>query len=355
MKHIYINGRFYSQKITGVQRYSRELIRAMDRALSDSAYASYKMTCLVPRDGGNLPSFENIEIRPVGFLSGNLWEQFELPWHVRGGILYSPANIGPIAISRQVLTIHDASVYVYPEAYSWLFRTKYKQFFKVYARRARWVITDSQFSKTELVRICHFDPDKLSVIFPGYEHLVHAKPDFAILDKLGLEKKGYYLAVGSLSPHKNFKLILDALELLRDKSIKLVVTGGKFSRVFQDKGLDFPENIQLTGYVSDEALAALYSQAKALILPSLYEGFGFPILEGLALGCPVISSTAASLSEVGGDVVSYFDPNDPKALAEILSTESFNYDQEGVQTQLDKFSWQKTARQVLDLLIAQGD
>lgn len=353
MRNIYINGRFYSQKITGVQRYSRELIRAMDRVLSDAEYASYKMTCLVPRNFENRPAFENIKIKPVGIFGGNLWEQFELPLHVRGGILYSPANIGPVVISRQILTIHDASVYVFPEAYSWLFRAKYKHFFKVYARRACWVITDSQFSKSELVRICHFDPDRLSVIFPGYEHLIHSRPDFTILEKLGLAEKDYYLAVGSLSPHKNFKLIMEALELLGDKNIKLVVTGGKFSRVFQDKGLEFPKNIQLTGYVSDEALAALYSRAKALILPSLYEGFGFPILEGLALGCPVISSTAASLPEVGGDVVTYFDPTDPQALAEILSTESFGYDQEAVRAQLDKFSWEKTARQVLDLLISQ--
>jgi glycosyltransferase involved in cell wall biosynthesis len=355
MKNIYINGRFYSQKITGVQRYSRELIRVMDQVLSDSTYDAYKMICLVPRNIGNLPSFENIEIKPVGVLGGNFWEQLELPLHVRDGVLYSPANIGPVVTSRQVLTIHDASVYVFPEAYSWLFRTKYKQFFKVYARKVRWVITDSQFSKSELVRICHFDPNKLSVIFPGYEHLIHAKPDSAILDKLGLEKKGYYLAVGSLSPHKNFQLILDALELLEDESIKLVVTGGKFSRVFQDKGLEFPKNIQLTGYVSDEALAALYGQAKALVLPSLYEGFGFPILEGLALGCPVVSSTAASLPEVGGDVVTYFDPTDPQALADILSKESFSYDPKAVRTQLDKFNWERTAHQVLDLLIAQSD
>lgn len=355
MLNIYVNGRFYSQKITGVQRYSRELIRAMDRVLSEQAYASVRLTCLVSQRAEALPTLENIEIKRVGVLDGNLWEQLELPMHARAGILFSPANIGPIIVSRQVLTIHDASVYVFPEAYSWPFRAKYKLFFKTYVRRSRWVITDSQFSKSELVRICHFDPDKLSVIYPGYEHLAHARPDPAILAKLGLEEKGYYLAVGSLSPHKNFKLILDALNILGEETVKLVVTGGKFSRVFRDKELNFSKNILLTGYVSDEELAELYSRAKALILPSLYEGFGFPILEGLALGCPVISSTAASLPEVGGDVVTYFDPTDPQALAEIIRSESFSYDPETVQTQLEKFRWEATARQVLDLLIAQAD
>jgi len=353
MQTIYINGRFYSQDITGVQRYSRELLRALDGILAAPEYAQIQVVCLVPRDAAEIPKFTHIEIRPVGKLHGNLWEQIELPVYARGGVLFSPANIGPAFFCNQVLTIHDASVYVFPEAYSWLFRLKYKTLFRVYARRASWVITDSNFSKSELIKICHFDPNRLSVIFPGYEHLAKANPDPEVLAKLGLEEGDYFLAVGSLSPHKNFKVIEQALKLLGDKTIKLVVTGGKFSRVFQDKSLEFPQNILLTGYVSDDELAALYGNAKALILPSLYEGFGFPILEGLALGSPVISSNAASLPEVGGDVVTYFDPHEPTALADILSQESFRFDHEAIQRQLAKFRWEETAQQVLEILLNQ--
>ncbi|MBG0786436.1 MAG: glycosyltransferase family 4 protein [Anaerolineaceae bacterium] len=353
MPKIYINGRFYSQDITGVQRYSRELLRSLDGLLSTPEYAQVQVVCLVPRDAVDIPVFQNIEVRQVGMLRGNLWEQIELPKHTRDGILFSPANIGPAFSRNQVLTIHDASVYVFPEAYSWLFRLKYKLLFSIYAHKANWVITDSAFSKSELVRICHFDPQRLSVVFPGYEHFAQANPDQAILDRLGLAKGDYFLAVGSLSPHKNFKVIQQAMTHLGEQEIKLVVTGGKFSRVFKDRALEFPQNILLTGYVSDAELAALYMNAKALILPSLYEGFGFPILEGLVMGCPVIASNAASLPEVGGDVVTYFDPHDPAALAEILQQDSFPYDAEAVQAQLMKFSWAETASKVLEILINQ--
>ncbi len=141
---------------------------------------------------------------------------------------------------------------------------------------------------------------------------------------------------------------------LGDREIKLVVTGGKFSRVFKDKALEFHQNILLTGYVSDDELAALYKNAKALIVPSLYEGFGFPILEGLVMGCPVVSSNASSLPEVGGDVVIYFDPHDPAALAEIIQRDSLPYDAEAVQRQLMKFRWAETAQKVLEILLAQA-
>ncbi len=354
MSIIYINGRFYSQDITGVQRYSRELLRALDSILSEPEYAQVQVVCLISRDAADIPAFQNIEIRRIGRLRGNVWEQIELPKQARDGVLFSPANIGPAFSRKQVLTIHDASVYVFPEAYSWLFRLKYKLLFRIYASKANWVITDSAFSKAELIRICHFDPQRLSVINPGYEHFTLTNPDSTIMERMGLGKGDYFLAVGSLSPHKNFKVIQQAMTYLGDREIKLVVTGGKFSRVFKDKALEFHQNILLTGYVSDDELAALYKNAKALILPSLYEGFGFPILEGLVMGCPVVSSNAASLPEVGGDVVTYFDPHDPAALAEILQRDSLPYDTEAVQRQLMKFRWAETAQKVLEILLAQA-
>ncbi len=94
----------------------------------------------------------------MGDCAVNLWEQIELPGQARDRLLFSPANIGPAFSRKQVLTIHDASVYVFPEAYSWLFRLKYKLLFRIYARKANWVITDSAFSKAELIKICQFDP-----------------------------------------------------------------------------------------------------------------------------------------------------------------------------------------------------
>ncbi len=123
MQEIYINGRFYSQKITGVQRYSRELIVAIDDIIPDLAPHT-NLTCLVPIDAADLPELQNIRFRKVGPLTGNLWEQIELPFYARRGLLFSPANTGPVFSGPQVVTLHDASVYAFGEAYSALFKFK---------------------------------------------------------------------------------------------------------------------------------------------------------------------------------------------------------------------------------------
>ena len=140
------------------------------------------------------------------------------------------------------------------------------------------------------------------------------------------------------------------MKLLPEMKINLVVTGGEFDKVF--KGIDFPipVNVIRTGYVDDNELAALYKRSKALIVPSLYEGFGFPVLEGLAFGTPVISSNAASLPEVGGNVVTYFNPNKPGELAEIIRENAFSFDKDAVARHLAGFSWKKTAKSVLEIL-----
>ncbi len=228
---------------------------------------------------------------------------------------------------------------------------KYKILYTRFARTARRILTDLEFSKTELVKYCKVDPSKIVVIPLGHEHLLRIKPDVTILEKLSLEPKKYLLSVGSASPHKNFKVIIEALNLIPDWDKKLVVTGAAFEKVFSAKDMAFPEHIIHTGYISDEELAALYQNAAAVIVPSFYEGFGLPILEGLAFGCPVISSTAASLPEVGGDVVTYFDPMDPASLAEILRTSKFTFEMDKVQEQLDHFKWQNSATIVLNELM----
>lgn len=349
---IFINGRFYSQKITGVQRYSRELLLALDEILAANSRSTPDLTVLVPPSLAKYPTFKKIKVKKAGFLRGNFWEQIDLPIAARSRLLYSPGNTGPFFSYKQALTIHDASVFAVPEAYSKPFRAKYSFLYKRFAKTAKHIFTDSKFSKQELIRYCGMDSEKMSVVFPGYEHLLRVESDESILSKLALEDRNYFLVVGSLSPHKNFDVVIKALEYIHDEAVQLVVTGGKFNRVFNDRDIIFPQKIILADYVSDGQLAALYGHAKALIVPSKYEGFGFPVLEGLAFGCPVICSTAASLPEVGGDVVTYFDPDDSRQLAEILQTGAFSYDRRRVQQHLNHFQWRKCAAAVLNKLEA---
>ena len=251
-------------------------------------------------------------------------------------------TLGLISIPGQAVTFHDASVFAVPNAYSWAFRFKYRLIFRKLGKTAKKVITVSEFSKQELVKYCHIDPQKIVVIPHGHEHLLRITSDESIIQQYHLEIKPYFLAVGSQSPHKNFKVILEALQYIPDAQFNLVIAGGSYEKVFQGQALQLPPNVKLVGYVSDGQLRALYEHARAFIFPSLYEGFGLPVLEALSFGCPVISSNAASLPEVGGDVVTYFDPKNASELANILQSFSPLVNRQTIEERVAHFTWRKS-------------
>ena len=352
MKKIYINGRFLTQPITGVQRYSRELLGALDEMIDTGEIdaRNHEIICLVPKSLQVFPAWKHIQLKPVGILDGNFWEQFVLPFFVKDGILFSPANIGPYFVKGQIVTMHDASVFAVPDAYSWSFRLKYRIILKHLGKTAKKIITVSEFSKKELIKYCKIDPEKIVVIPHGHEHLLRIKPDPAIISKYGLDQKPYYLVVGSNSPHKNLRVVFEAIKLINNPEFNLVIAGGSYDRVFSKQAVDLPKNVIHVGYVTDSELRSLYEHAQAFIFPSKYEGFGLPILEALSVGCPVISSNAASLPEVGGDIVTYFDSDDTKGLANAINNFSI-IDQIGRRDLFDlKFKWYKCTSETWNII-----
>lgn len=356
---IYINGRFLTQPVTGVQRYAIELFRALDRLLASGSLDArgVRPVCLVPPGYDQDPGYQVIEVRRAGRLNGNLWEQIDLPWSARSGCLFSPANIGPLAHPNQVVTIHDASVYAFPQAYSLPFRTKYRITCRRMARAARRIITDSNFSKAELIRWCKAPAGRVEVIMLGSEHLAAVQPDEAILDRAGLRGKRYFLAVGSQSPHKNFRGLVEAFRRLEGEAVHLALVGGTFGKVFQSAEERLPERAVRLGYITDAELRALYQHALGFVFPSFYEGFGLPVLEAMVAGCPVICSGASSLPEVGGDAALYCDPNDPddiaRQMARLRDDASLRerLRQAGYR-QAQSFSWDAAARQTWEVLLA---
>ncbi|NLG96492.1 MAG: glycosyltransferase family 4 protein [Chloroflexi bacterium] len=357
---ITINGRFLTQPVTGVQRYALELFRALDRLLVNGAIdpQGIDLVCLVPPDCDKDPGWEKIEVHSVGRLTGNLWEQLDLPRFAQGTLLFAPANISSFFHPNQVVTIHDASVYAFPQAYSLPFRTKYRLSYLKAARSARMIITVSEFSKQELVRWCKAKPDRIEVIPHGSEQLMGVVPDASILQRAGFENEKYFLGVGSQSPHKNFHGLIEAFRRLDRGDIRLVLVGGKFDRVFQSSNNELPENTVHLGYVKDAELKALYQNAVGFVFPSFYEGFGLPVLEAMTAGCPVICSKTASLPEVGEDAVLYADPHDPDTITQkmiaLLSSESLREILRNAGcAQAKKFSWETTARSTWNLLVKQ--
>jgi glycosyltransferase involved in cell wall biosynthesis len=348
---VVINGRFLTRSPTGVDRFATELLRAW--LPRHGPVATVK--ALVPsqstiRDVGGL----DLAITKVGKLGGHAWEQLELSGHCGDDMLLSLCNTGPITRRRQLAVLHDAGVMARPRTYSFAFRNWYRWLFAGLMKHAGIVATVSKFSAGELMS--HVGPRAANVelIFGAGEHVLRAPADTRILERLGLVDCSYVLAVGSLTPNKNFNGVLRAAALLGDLDCKIVAAGGANTRVFNGVNLA-SDALIMAGYVTDGELRALYESAACFIFPSFYEGFGLPPLEAMHCGCPVIVSDRASLPEVCGDAAVYCDPDDPADMARqlrlVLTSSALRRElREAGLAHARSFGWQRSADQLDELL-----
>lgn len=365
---VLVNARFLAQTLTGVQRYSLELVKSLHRLLDRGALNSekYSLLLLAP-SGTKRHDLERIPLKRVGRLGGTLWSQLELPRHARGGVLWSPANAGPIHHARHVVTIHDASVLDHPEWFSAGFAAWYRFLLPRLAKNAVRILTVSEFSRKRLAETLSMDPERISVVPNGVDakfETVQSKAAEAVLKRLGLPRD-YVLALGSLEPRKNISGLLSAWALLLsrkeiEEDVHLVVAGGK-SSLFRDAGLPaLPDRVVLTGYIRDQDLPALYSRALAFVYPSLYEGFGLPPLEAMACGAPVVASGSTSIPEVTGNAALLVDPHEAESIAEGLRSVLGDADLRAALRaagleRVKVFSWDDSARLVWDHLAEVAD
>lgn len=315
---IYINGRFITQRITGVQRYAWEMTKAMDALISQNNILKQNQYYLISPIGSLFkPLLNNIEFIEKGISKGHIWEQFELPLYTHDGFLINFCNCAPLLKRNQTVTIHDAAVAAMPNTFSWCFRTWYKLMFKILGKTLDHIFTVSNFSKKELHRYFDIPLKKISVTYNGIDHIKRIVPDNAVIDKFDISNKKYAFAVSSLNPSKNFKLILDVA--LKMPDILFVIAGGTNSKVFNSIGIDTPSNAKLIGYVTDEELIALYQHASVFLYPSVYEGFGIPPLEAMNCGCPVIVSDIEVFHEIYEDSAKYCEVNSVTAWKENIN------------------------------------
>ena len=349
---LFINARFLNQPLTGVQRYSLEILRELDSLAQPGQFIAL---CPLPP---SLPvQLRNIELRVGPRLNGNLWEQFYLPWKTRGALLFSPANVGPFFKKHQVVVMHDMSVFACLDAYTAKFRFKYRLLFKRLAKSAERILTVSEFSKREITRCLGVPPEKITVTYEGWEHMTRIPAESGILQRLGLGGKPFFLVVGSFSRHKNLRVALDANALLDSSEFQLVLVGSGNPKIFQPTPIQPAGNLVMPGRLTDGELKALYQHATALIFPSLYEGFGLPLLEAMACGCPVLCADIPSSREVCADAALYFDPRKPEVLANtmtrILGQPALRMRMRKAGRQrVGAFSWSQSARQLSELINA---
>lgn len=364
-KVVWINGRFLTRNVSGVERVATELLNELAANVLDQngrvkrGQTCYEFCLIVPGSTTMQSPWKNIPLVRHGRLKGHLWEQLELPGRVKHDMLLSLCNTGPLFVRNHYLFLHDAQPFAIPQNFSWAFRTWYKIMFWVAGRRAKKVLVNSEFTKRELNHYLGLNIDKMSVCALGGDHVLkysaYDEPDL----KESVAGGEFLLAVSSLNPNKNFKLLTDALGELSDRAPNCVIVGQAGQRHFVQAKIDSAK-IKTVGYVSDEELCALYRQAACLVFPSFYEGFGLPPLEAMTLGCPVIVSQTSSMPEVGGDAVVYCDPNDSSSLVSAIkevfsSEESRKMLSEKGRLRAQKFTWKNCCDSLLNAVLGAAE
>jgi glycosyltransferase involved in cell wall biosynthesis len=253
-------------------------------------------------------------------IPGHAWEQAVLPQCVRRRqLLWSPGGSGPLCVARRVLTIHDVAPLEHPEWYDRRYVQWYRLLLPLLARRVQHILTPSQFSRDRIVRVLRVPPERVTVTPLGVDPRFRLRDPAEVaarLAELGV-RTPFLLAVSAVSERKNFRRLFAAWRRLAGSlsDLDLVVVGQTGLR-YAGRGGRFsvPERTRTFERVSDEDLVMLYNGALAFIYPSLYEGFGLPILEAMACGTPVMTSCTTSMPEVAGGAALLIDPYDVEAI-----------------------------------------
>ncbi|WP_299213016.1 glycosyltransferase family 1 protein [uncultured Aquimarina sp.] len=295
---IYVNARFLTQKVTGVQRYAIEICKLLPKEVLGK-----KIVFLAPQGAMLNPLFKEFNSVVVGKLEGQLWEQIDLPLFLkrRGApLLINFAGIGPIGYKNKIMMVYDLAFKHHPEWFSKSFQLMYNLFIPKSLKNSKHIVTDSNYVKNDLIKTYNILPEKINVVY--------AAPS-SIFVKKQTSKEPIILMVSSLDPRKNMIRVIKSFNEL-DIPHKLIIVGAR-GTAFSD--LKIPElrkkeKIKFAGYLSDEELVELYNKAELFVYPSLFEGFGIPPLEAQKCGTPCLISNVTSLPEVYQDSVEYCEP-----------------------------------------------
>jgi glycosyltransferase involved in cell wall biosynthesis len=345
----------------GIGRYMKCLAEAITAQAPEHEYL-----LILPPKGEQLIHAPNAEKLCTGLKYYSFREQFELPKilsHHKVDLLHSPHFLLPLVRTcPAVATIHDVIYMACPgDLPSYAGRLYYRAMMNACSRLATQIITDSEHSKKEILRHLHAAPEKIEVVYPavdpGFHSILDAAQTATVGSRYGIDSD-YILNVAIYKPRKNHAGLLQAFRLLLNTGARaqLVIAGRMaegepiLRRMAADLGIG--QQVIFTGFVEDADLRALYSGARVYACPSSYEGFGFTVLEAMACGTPVVCSSATSLPEVAGKAALYFDPENPREMANQL-VRAFSDDAlrtsltaEGRRNLL-RFNWQQTARQTL--------
>jgi len=364
--------RAVARQPTGTEHYSLHLIRSLAQIATPRHTLRLYLRDMPDADA--LPRGGSVEWRLLG--PRRLWTHVGLATELLRDppdLLYVPAHVLPIlARVPSVATVHDLGYRHHPETHTARSRWYLEWSTRHNARQAAHLIVDSRATAHDLERLLGVPPSKMTVAYPAGSGEVERVSDearvAAVRQRHGLAGP-YMIAVGTLHPRKNLELLVDAFGDLctsgeAPEALRIVLAGKRgwmweplLARI-RERGLE--GRVLCTGYLDPAEISALLTGAVAMVMPSLYEGFGLPVLEAMACDLPVIISNASSLPEVGGDATLYVDPHDQDGWREAMARVLVDTDlrQEMVRKgreQLARFSWERCAATVLSVLEGVGD
>jgi glycosyltransferase involved in cell wall biosynthesis len=369
--NIAIDVRTINNKQSGVGFYARYLVEALGKIDKKNPYFLITNN---QKEESSRNFVANYQLLPTWFSNenhvlGDLWENFFLPFRLiwnQIDIFHGPAFLIPFLYVHKaaVVTVHDLVAYSYPHTIP----IKYKYYMKMLIRaatmRADKIIVDSYSVKNELMERLRVPEDKIRVVPLGVSSNYHMVNDRnrinSVREKYGI-KRDYIMQVGNIEPRKNLPRLFEAFKLLKEKtnnSYQLVNVGKQgwlYKEIFEMiNRYGLQEDIIFTKYVNEEDLVLLYNGAELFVYPSLYEGFGLPILEAMSCGTPVITSTVSSMPEVAGKAALLVDPLNSEEIAwtiytVLTDTELKNRLRSSGLDRATHFSWEKTAQQTLEV------
>ena len=372
MKKIGIDARFFGPEAKGLGRYVQKLIQYLEKIDANSD-RHYYIFLRKEQFEQYVPGADNFTKVLADYQWYTFEEQFKYPLFLNQYKLdlihFCHFNV-PLFYRRSfIVTIHDLILLHYPTIrnttlHHYYYAVKlfaYEKVIRSAARRARKIITVSEFTRNDIVNNIFISEEKVAVTLEGCEAelLRELLPNsLAIYEKYKI-KKPYLLYVGNAYPHKNLEKLCQAFTSVLEKfpNLQLVLVGGKdffyqrLEKYIKDNDL---KNIILTGYVNDFELEVIYRGAEAFVFPSLYEGFGLPPLEAMVKNIPVVSSDRTSMPEILGDAALYFDPEDVNAMAvQLKRLLSERWLKEDLKARGKKrgalFDWETMARQTLEI------
>lgn len=335
---LFVNARFLTQPLSGVQRYGIEISRQIKKLNPEAVF-------FTPKNIIHKNIAKELDAKIIGISSGHIWEQSELPLHLSNNIpLFNPGNTAPYFYANNYITIHDLAFRFFPQWNSKSFSQYYNWLIPKIAKKARHVFTVSNTVKKELHKYLGIPDSNLTVTYNGI-------PENFKAHNISQKKEQIVLSVGSFNKRKNSDKLIQAFLQSGIRNDYVLIVVGNRDKIFAEAGISTSHpNIQILENVNDEQLLELYQRAEMAVSLSQYEGFGIPVLEALFFGCKTLASDIKVYHEIYNDYVCYCNPQNIADVTDSLEALAKFPTKDLTHELLKKYNYRDSATTILNTI-----